>query len=68
MSHFYTVSDAARLLGVRPRDISDLFYQRWISDELCPVVGTRRLIPWDALPLIRDALQVRRREQKLAGG
>ncbi len=34
-----TVSEAARVLGRRPREISDLFYQRVLSDERCPVVG-----------------------------
>src|SRR3954447_1438440 len=41
----YTVSDVARQHGVRPRDISDLFYNRELSDKKCPVVGGRRLIP-----------------------
>jgi hypothetical protein len=49
----------ARRLGVRPRDISDLFYQRRLSDEICPVVGGRRLIPEHYLPTIAKAVQGR---------
>jgi hypothetical protein len=58
MSH-HTVSEVARRLGVRPREISDLFYQRRLSDERCPVVGGRRLIPPDYVPTIASALQAR---------
>jgi hypothetical protein len=56
MHDYLTVSDVARRLGRRPRDISDLFYQRHLSDEQCPVVGGRRLIPGDYLPVIQAAL------------
>lgn len=62
---YLTVSEAARELSgtcggvVRPRDISDLFYQRELRDDLCPLVGGRRMIPTDYLPLIAD--QLRRR-------
>ena len=52
---FLTVSDAARELNVRPRDISDLFYQRRLPDDFCPLVGGRRLIPAEQLPTIRAA-------------
>ena len=41
------VSEIARQLGTRPRTISDLFYSRQLSDETCPIVGGRRLIPDD---------------------
>jgi hypothetical protein len=56
VASFLTVSEAARRLGARPRDISDLFYRRRLSDELCPVVSGRRLIPIDCLPAIEAAL------------
>lgn len=58
-----TVSDAARELAatlgqeVKPRDISTLFYQRELRDDLCPIVGGRRLIPHDYLPQIENALR-----------
>ena len=56
---FFTVSDAARRLNVRPREISDLFYQRQLDDKICPVVGGRRLIPLDYLPAIEAVLRSR---------
>jgi hypothetical protein len=54
-----TVSEVARRLGVRPRDVSDLFYQRHLNDDLCPVVGGRRLIPESCLLAITSALHER---------
>jgi hypothetical protein len=53
----YTVSDVARQLGVRPRDISDLFYSRELSDKQCPIVGGRRLIPPEYVAVIVTALR-----------
>src|SRR4051812_32906698 len=53
---YLSVSEAARRLGGRPRDISDLLYQRRVSDERCPVVSGRRLIPLEYLPVIEAAL------------
>jgi hypothetical protein len=49
-------SHAARRFDVRPRDISDLFYRRQLRDDLCPIVGGRRLIPEEYLHVIRAAL------------
>ena len=63
MGDFFTVSEAARELegmvngGVRPRDISTLFYQRELRDDLCPIVGGRRLIPRNYLDVIAMALR-----------
>ena len=65
------VSEAARelteILGenVRPRDISALFYDRALRDDLCPIVGNRRMIPRDYLTQIEWAL---RRAGKLRHG
>lgn len=59
MTHLLSVSDAARELNVRPRDISDLFYQRVLDDERCPVLSHRRVIPRDYLPDIQQALRLR---------
>jgi hypothetical protein len=61
------VSEVARLLGVPPREISDLFYQRRLDDEICPVVGGRRLIPVEYIPVIRSVLQQRNPEGGAAG-
>jgi hypothetical protein len=52
-----SVSEAARLLKARPRDISDLFYRRRLRDDLCPIVAGRRLIPRDYMEIIADELR-----------
>ena len=63
MSDLLTVSDAARELSdrlatvVRPRDISTLFYQRELRDDLCRILGGRRLIPSSYLPMVEMALR-----------
>ena len=54
---YLSVSEAARQLGARPRDISDLFYRRELRDDLCPIVGGRRLIPEGYLDMIGAALR-----------
>ena len=65
MRDHLTISEAAREITrdlgdeVHPRDISDLFYQRRVADELGPIVGGRRLIAPTTLPLIVDALRLR---------
>jgi hypothetical protein len=51
-----TVSEAARLIGARPRDISDLFYARHLRDDICPIIGGRRMIPAEYVEVIRAAL------------
>ncbi len=52
-----TVSELARKIGAKPRDISTLFYARQLDDAVCPIVGGRRLIPEDYIETIRWALQ-----------
>jgi hypothetical protein len=52
-----SVSEAARVLKARPRDISELFYRRELNDDLCPIVGGRRLIPPEYLPCLPVALR-----------
>ena len=56
MKHL-SVSEAARRLKARPRDISDQFYRRHLRDDLCPIVGGRRLIPEDYLSMIAAELR-----------
>jgi hypothetical protein len=56
MQHF-SVSEVARQIGARPKDISDLFYQRRLDDERCPIVAGRRLIPEDYVAIVKAALQ-----------
>jgi hypothetical protein len=54
---FVNVSEAARELGARPQDISELFYKRRLRDDLAPIVGGRRLIDRTLLPVIRMQLK-----------
>ena len=56
---FLTASGAAdRIPGAKPKDISDLFYQRKIDISRCPVVAGRRLIPPDLVAEIAAALRL----------
>ena len=56
MAQQLSVSEVARRIGARPKDISDLFYCRELRDDLCPIVAGRRLIPETYLPTIRRVL------------
>ena len=56
---YLCVSEAARRLGARPRDLTNLFYRRQLRDDLCPIVAGRRLIPETCLSVI--AMELRRR-------
>jgi hypothetical protein len=51
------VSEVARRLGAKPRDISDAFYQRLLDDQRCPILGGRRMIPEDYVPTIETILR-----------
>ena len=63
MPEFLSVSDAARELSeevgvdILPRDISRLFYDRQLRDDLCPIIGGRRVIPRGYLQVILMALR-----------
>jgi hypothetical protein len=60
----FTVSDVARKIpGAKPKDISDLFYLRKLDDGRCPIVGGRRLIPNDYVPVIEAVLRQQGRLQ-----
>jgi hypothetical protein len=54
---YLNVSDVARRLRAKPKDISDLFYQRRLDDDRCPIVGGRRLIPEEYVPSIEATLR-----------
>lgn len=54
---YLSVSQAASKLNARPRDISDLFYRRRLRDDLCPIVGGRRLIREDYLDMLASVLR-----------
>jgi hypothetical protein len=69
MGAWVCVSEAARRLGVPPRTISDLFYQRKLDGSKCPVMGGRlRVIPEEYLEVIRRVLarEDRRRSEEKA--
>jgi hypothetical protein len=69
MAEFVFVSEAARELRekhgvkVRPHELTNLFYRRELSDDLCPIVGGRRLIPRGYLQEIADHLRSRGQTQ-----
>jgi len=54
-----SVGAVAKRLGLKPGDITRLFYDGRISDDLAPVVAGRRLIPEELVPVI--AMELRRR-------
>ena len=56
---FLFVGDAAKLLGVRPKEITDLFYRGLLNDSICPIVGNRRCIPPDYVDQIGTILRRR---------
>lgn len=62
MRDYSCVSDVARRIGAHPKDISDLFYRRILRDEVCPIIGGRRLIPESYVPEIARVLQRRARQ------
>ena len=64
---YLSVSEAARFLRARPRDISDLFYRRRLRDDLCPIVAGRRLIPEDYLDMVASELTKAGRTLELSG-
>lgn len=61
MPELVSVGEGARRLGAKPSDITNLFYQRQLRDDLCPVIGGRRVIPVDYLPQILAMLRRRGR-------
>ena len=64
MHGYKFVSEIARSIGCRPREISDLFYARLLPDEKCPIVSGRRFIPAALLPQIRRLLSERAKRRK----
>ena len=62
-SNYLSVGETARRIGrgIIPKDISTLFYQGFLRDDLCPVVAGRRLIPETYVPMIEMVLRRRGR-------
>lgn len=59
MSEYLGVGDVADILSVRPAQITSLFYERRLRDDLCPIVSGRRLIPPNYVQII--AMELRRK-------
>lgn len=59
MSEYLGVGDVADILSVRPAQITNLFYERRLRDDLCPIVSGRRLIPPNYVQII--AMELRRK-------
>lgn len=54
---YLSVGDVARKLNVRPSVVTQLFYERKLRDDICPIVGGRRLIPPSYIQIIVMALR-----------
>ncbi len=69
MNDCLSVGDVARRLGVPPRQITNMFYNRRLRDDLCPVFAGRRVIPLAYVKVISRELRkmgvsVRHREHQ----
>lgn len=53
------VGGVAKRLGVRPSQVTALFYECRLRDDLCPVVSGNRVIPTSYIPII--AMELRRK-------
>lgn len=59
MSELFSISTLARKWNIPPRRISDLFYARKLSEDRCPIVANRRVIPGAYVPTIETVLRER---------
>ena len=57
MDTLLSVNEVAELAGVRPRDISDAFYQGVLDVGKITMIGNRRAIPASMVPEIRRILR-----------
>ena len=62
MEEQLSVSQVARRIGAKPKDISDLFYSRKLRDDICPILAGRRIIPESYIDTI---IRVLRRHKRL---
>jgi hypothetical protein len=56
MPEILTIREAAKRLGLRPRDLHDRFYDGRLDDSCCRYVGGRRVILDSQLDRIEAAL------------
>jgi len=56
-TEFLSVGEVSRRIGARPQDVTTAFYRGLLRDDLCPLVGGRRLIPESYVDLIAMALK-----------
>ena len=61
----WTVRQTATALGCEPNVLSRLFYDGAVSDRVAPLVGGRRIVVAEHLPLIVAALRRRGVDVKL---
>jgi hypothetical protein len=59
MSDFLTVGQVAQQLGVPPRVISNMLYNRTLDADRCRIVAGRRCVPADYVPSIAAILRDR---------
>lgn len=57
MSDLLSVGETAKRIGARAPDITSAFYNGRLRDDLCPLVGGRRLIPESYVPMIEMVLR-----------
>jgi len=57
MPEYLTVSEVGRRIGAKPRDITMAFYNRQLRDDLAPIIGGRRVIPLDYIPIVASVLR-----------
>jgi hypothetical protein len=55
----FTITEAAKEHGCRPRDISDLLWAGALDESRLVQIGIRRTIPADYMPAVRDVLLAR---------
>ena len=56
MGVVFSVTDTARMVGCRPRDVSDAFYAGVLDDSKVLHIGGRRVIPEAYVATIREVL------------
>ena len=53
---YYSLADAARLLGYPPRTIPDILYRNLLRRDELPTVAGRKVVPASMLPRVAEIL------------